>query len=254
MSCKEIKTAKYQTRKSPAFHANLCKHLTKKGKDGNYVSRADVNGLYKWFKVNKTRKQKGVRTYEIHYNGSMPFFVEVAGTSVRVLKNMNTFKIIRGVYIDIKKEPKELFKIHVEKVLLGKKPPYGDYTFETGNSILLKINEKKYRFIGSRIYDFNLVKGDTLLSFYSGIGNNDVPYPYAIGKTHVYIFLDKVAIEKSYFTMKKDIYEQNYYPHRIHMCKAGNPKTDLCKDKSVYGPKVKEYNDKKVSLDVKMIE
>ena len=85
MSCKEIKTAKYQTRKSPAFPANQCKHLTKKGKDGTYVSRADVNGVYKWVKVNKTRKQKGVRTYNIHYNGSHNYLPKVLKILLQVM-------------------------------------------------------------------------------------------------------------------------------------------------------------------------
>jgi hypothetical protein len=33
MGCEEVKSEKYQTRKSPAFHAKDCKDLTKKGKD-----------------------------------------------------------------------------------------------------------------------------------------------------------------------------------------------------------------------------
>jgi hypothetical protein len=44
MSCKELKTKKYQTRKSPAFSAQACKGQTKKGKDGTYVSKADKRG------------------------------------------------------------------------------------------------------------------------------------------------------------------------------------------------------------------
>ena len=51
MSCKEVKNSKYQTRKSPAFHATNCKGLTKKGKNGDYVSKANSRGIYKWIKT-----------------------------------------------------------------------------------------------------------------------------------------------------------------------------------------------------------
>ena len=57
MDCKEVKSTKYQTRKSPAYHAGECKGETKKGKDGDYVSSPNGRGVYTWKKVgNKTRK------------------------------------------------------------------------------------------------------------------------------------------------------------------------------------------------------
>ena len=48
--CKEIKTEKYQTRKSPPFHAGYCIGQVKKGKDGHYISKEGSNGVYKWVK------------------------------------------------------------------------------------------------------------------------------------------------------------------------------------------------------------
>ena len=51
MSCIEIKSDKYQNRKSPPFHAKDCKEMIKKGKDGNYKSLKDKNDIYKWIKV-----------------------------------------------------------------------------------------------------------------------------------------------------------------------------------------------------------
>jgi hypothetical protein len=66
--------------------------------------------------------------------------------------------------------------------------------------------------------------------------------------------LDKIAVELSYFAMNENIYEQFYYDHRIHMCLVGNPKTDLCKDKSVYEPKLAEFNEKKVNFKIKLIQ
>jgi hypothetical protein len=194
------------------------------------------------------------KKYEIHHNGSRPFFVEVTGKKVSVTKNMNTFKLVDGKFVDIEKPVKDLFTVNADEIFVGKKSPNGGYDGLTpskavGNSILLKVGDK-YTYIGSEIYTFSPVKGDTILKYYSNIGNNDVPYPYAIGKTHVYIMLDKVAVEKSYFDMKDDIYEQFYYDHRIHMCLVGNPKSNLCKNKEEYTARIAEFNEKKMKLKI----
>ena len=90
-----IQSEKYQTRKSPPFHAKDCKNLTKKGKDGDYVSKPDARGVYKWVKVTqgKTRKTRKVRkatkSYLIHDNGIRPFRVEVSGKTVEIYKADN---------------------------------------------------------------------------------------------------------------------------------------------------------------------
>ena len=177
-----------------------------------------------------TRKLR-TKTYEIHDNGGRPFFVEIEGTRVSV-----------------KDSDHRLFSLKAKEIFLGKKSPTGVGYSPSGNTILLKLSSKNYRYIGSEIYDFSPVKGDTILKYYSDIGNSDVPYPYAVGKTHVYIMLDKVAVEKSYFDMKQDIYGQYYYEHKIHMCLKGNPKTDICKENDIYGPRLKEFEAKKVDF------
>jgi hypothetical protein len=56
MKCLEVKTNKYQTRKSPPFHAYQCSNKIRKGKDGMYKSVEDKNGRWFWKKNNKTRK------------------------------------------------------------------------------------------------------------------------------------------------------------------------------------------------------
>jgi hypothetical protein len=167
-------------------------------------------------------------------NGGTAFFVEV-GKTVTVSKNMDTED---GEWIDIKKTRKSLFSVTPEKVFRGK------------GSVLLKL-KTCYRFIGHIIYDFLPVKGDTIVSFHSNIGNSGVDYPYAIGKTHVYLFLGKVAVEKSYFDLKEDIYDQYYYEHRVRMCLNNNPKSAICSGD--YKERIQEFNNKKVSLKTKLI-
>ena len=57
MSCIEVTTKKYQTRKGPPYHAKDCKGQTKKGNDGKeYISATDKRGIYKW-----VPKERGAR-------------------------------------------------------------------------------------------------------------------------------------------------------------------------------------------------
>jgi hypothetical protein len=161
-----------------------------------------------------TRKAKG-KTYEIHDNGGRPFFVTVKGNNISVEKNMDTFERKNGKFVDIQKPRRHLFDKSVDEVFIGRKSSTGGYdglkpSEAEGNSILLR-DGSKYIYIGSEIYEFTPIKGDTIQAYYSNIGNSDVPYPYAIGKDYIYMMLDRVAVEKSLFDMKKNIYEQYYF-------------------------------------------
>lgn len=152
--------------------------------------------------------------YEIHDNGSRPFVVEIVGMQVKVYKNMNEWEFQDKKFVELEHPRKHLFDFTANEIFVGKKSPKGGYDGlkpkeAEGNSILLHVGEK-YVYIGSEIYEFSPRAGDTIEKYYSDIGNSDVPYPYAIGNSYVYILLDKVAVEKSFFDMKKDIYRQYY--------------------------------------------
>ena len=58
-----------------------------------------------------------------------------------------------------------------------------------GNSILLKLSKNKYVYIGSLIYSFNAY--NEITTFISPVGNNDVPYPYAIDEKNNYYLLSE---------------------------------------------------------------
>jgi len=197
MTCTEVKSSKYQTRKSPAFHASDCKGTRKKGKDGEYISKADKKGVYKWVKVSKTLKRKG-KHYDIHDNGSRPFRVFVDGSTVSIyrgtLKEDDTYdydKLIRS--------------IKVKKVYLGGKKS------GLGNSILLHLSGNKYMYIGSEIYEFEML--DSIDSYFSMIGNSDVPYPVLLGKEYAYFMLDHCYVSRTQFSpsMTKHDWEESYY-------------------------------------------
>ena len=211
MACEEVKSQKYQTRKSPPFHARDCKNLTKKGKDGDYVSKADAKGIYKWVKVSaaKTRKvPKGTKSYLTHDNRARPFRLEVSGKHV---------EIYRGHYKNLPDESKDwnapmeydelVKKLTVKEVHVGQSPCNSAIyisdacgTFGKGNSILLHLSGNKYMFVGECIYEFSM--DDDFEAYYSVVGNNDVPYPVTIGSKYVYMMLDRIFIPKDLFKAK----------------------------------------------------
>lgn len=190
--CVEIKATKYQTRKSPAYHAKDCKGLSKKGKDGNYISKADAKGVYKWVKVNTTRKMSG-KHYDIHDNFGRPFrvFVSDDGKKVYIYKDVNTGTL---------KEPADYSKlikeVKAKEIYIGKSTghaagadhrPDEAKTF-VGNTILLQISANKYIYIGSSIYEFEME--DKVDKYFSMVGRNDVPYPVLLGTENVYFMLE----------------------------------------------------------------
>lgn len=197
MVCKEIKDKKYQTRKSPAFHAKDCKNTVKKGKDGNYISKPDSSGVYKWVKIstgNQTRKIKG-KAYYIHDNGGRPFKVVIDNKTVSIYKNTSKYPEDE-IYDGLVK------RIKAKEIFIGKssgKPQLAAHTVAQakqfiGNSILLELSAKKYIYIGSEIYEFHTE--DTIESYYSLVGNNDVAYPVALGTENIYFMLDHTYVKR----------------------------------------------------------
>jgi hypothetical protein len=156
-------------------------------------------------------------------------------------------------------EEKHLFDFTADQIFLGKKSPKGGYdglkpSEAEGNSILLLVGSK-YIYIGSEIYQFEPVKGDTIEKYYSDIGNSDVAYPYAVGKTYIYIMLDKVAVENSFFDVKKPIYEQYYMASTyLPMCLKGYHDTSICKDKKAAREHIAELESKSKKIRVKTLQ
>lgn len=65
-------------------------------------------------------------------------------------------------------------------------------------------------YIGSVIYTFQTVDNESIVHYYSPVGNSVLPYPSAIGESHTYLMLDKVSIPNTYLDLKKDAYTQYY--------------------------------------------
>lgn len=212
--CIKLTQKKYSSRKSPPYPANACKGLIKKGNDGNnYISQANKNGIFKWILASnkQTRKKATVlKRYEIHDNGGRQFLVDVGKNSVTVWKQAFNLKS------DSYNEPIELFTIPFQKIWIGDDHlHFGNVAFRAnskGNSILLQKNNRVFVFIGNEIFEFSPAESDSIRDYNSYIGNNDFPYPFAIGEKYTYLMIEKVYIPNEYLDMKKDPYAQ-YYGH-----------------------------------------
>lgn len=183
MSCTEVTSKKYQTRKSPAFHAGDCKGQTKKGKNGTYISKADKRGVYKWVKASTHGTQKGMKhMYLTHDNGTDAYRVLVHGNHVEIdnaetNKHIKSYKI-KDIYYGIS----------------------GNNKKTKGNSIVLYLGNGKYIYIGEKVYAFEI--DDEMDTYFSLIGNGDVPYPVLLGKENVYFMLDNTYVPRSEFKIK----------------------------------------------------
>ncbi len=99
-----------------------------------------------------------------------------------------------------------------------------------GTSILIKEGGRSYVFIGQEIYRFHT--DDKITDFVSPMGNNNVPYPVAIGEDNVYFLLDREFIAKSELRTPanianaEDLYGE-YYGH------IGNAEAEKHKIKGV---------------------
>ena len=124
-------------------------------------------------------------TYYTLDNGTKPYKV-------------NIYENILSIYDNCNK--KNIFDILATKIFIGKSihnlmTEYsGDYGDEfDGNSILVETDNKKYKFIGHKIFTFDSLF--TIKEFYSPIGNNEVPYPFAIDENNnIYLLLENVII------------------------------------------------------------
>ena len=160
------------------------------------------NQEYKKIKSNKT----GFLKYFTHDNGGRPFLVYVGKKEVHIYKeNRKDFYTLLS---DLKKEDKKNMWVYIKlikkykplQVFIGKSPKNemtkfsGGYGKQfDGNSILLKISKNRYVFIGSEVYEFS-TGDDTIIKYYSPVGNSDVPYPFAYGDKNIYFMFDKKTV------------------------------------------------------------
>lgn len=141
----------------------------------------------------------GYKKYYIHDNYSRPFLVYVKNNDVyiyKVPKDVLKKEVAAWIYIEL------VAKYNAQEVFIGKSPknPMTEFSgghgkYFDGNSILLKMGTGKYIYIGEQIYSFTTNK--EIVKFVAPVGNNDVPYSYAIDSDkNYYLLIDDLKIIK----------------------------------------------------------
>lgn len=134
--------------------------------------------------------------YYTHHNYDRPFLVEISK-----LSDKDQVKIYKK---NADKDEYDLLLEHfTDNVYIGKSPlnemtefsgGHGD-NFD-GNSILLHLVDNHYLFIGHEIFSFEA--SSTIVKYVSPVGNNDVPYPYAIDvEANYYLMIENVVLTNS---------------------------------------------------------
>jgi len=120
------------------------------------------------------------RTYRVHDNGGRPFEVTASYEAI-IVKSLDTESSSDDlVYTKTVLEIKSFdglwwgFDNGKRKFMRNEEP-------EHGSSILVKVTNKEYIFIGWKIQSFST--DETIIDYASPIGNSDVPYPVAYGRT-----------------------------------------------------------------------
>ena len=118
-----------------------------------------------------------MKEYFIHDNGGRPF-------KVHINKNINVYKYLD--MDDYSKKPVLFIKDFIN-FFIGKSPLNSITEFSggfgkdfDGNTILVHTKEDEYIYIGESIFKF--YSFSPIIDYVSPVGNNDVPYPYAIDK------------------------------------------------------------------------
>ena len=154
----------------------------------------------------------GKTTYKIHFNGGRPFEVVICNeeeqTIVQVHKECNN-----GGYETI-----PAYTFNAKHVFVGASPKNEMTTFSGGhgrkfygNTILAHLcehqctnantpthnanttNHNTYAFIGKDVFTFASIS--PIVQYVSPVGNNDVPYPYAVDEhNNIYLLIEDVIL------------------------------------------------------------
>lgn len=158
--------------------------------------KSKVGELTKTYIKSNERTSK-TKTYYIHDNGSRPFKVDVSNKGIMIYKHNKIIyeKKTYTVY-DTGYDQTPLLKLTKFK---GYWSGYDSSFYKMhGNSLLIKINDNNYIYIGDSIYSFTTK--DKILDYISPVGNNDVPYPVCYGEHYVYFMVEKQYIDKNKIT------------------------------------------------------
>jgi len=192
------------------------------------------------------------KTYYTDDNGGRPFKVEIENKNVCIYKGNGDYDSDDDIDNDGYKFLKEY---QPEKIFIGKSPLNRTTRFSgghgpnfDGNSILLKLSDDMYLFIGQNIFSFKT--SSEIVKYVSPVGNSDVPYPYAIDtNNNCYLMIESVVVSgiPAGFQDDDDPYDYYYGNCRIDSKKFRDINTFYIDDKQYnfsYNPKAAEDYDR----------
>jgi hypothetical protein len=142
-------------------------------------------------------KPTKIEKHLVHDNGGRPFMV-------KVMPSTKSFQIFKQKPVKPEyDENNNSYDVKImdekyQRVFIGddKFTKYFSITV-VGNSFLFHLQKNEYVYVGSSIYKFFIDMDDEIIGYHSYVGNNDVPYPYAISRRNVYLMIENV-----YFSLK----------------------------------------------------
>jgi hypothetical protein len=228
-TCKPATESKYRTRPSPACHADDCKDKILEGNDKRiYISKPDSRGIHKWLPLPSSDEVRFPKTtanniYYTHDNGGRPFRVTVSRGGKQV-------DIAKCIYIDWKDKSipakyedaryyEHALTFKTRRVLIGEDPENAYHErpdwvkMWRGNSILAALAPNRYLYIGESVFEFPTSGKSPITMYRSPVGNNDVPYPFAVDSEYAYLMIEDVKIPIGEIDLKQkpfDAYVQYY--------------------------------------------
>lgn len=177
--------------------------------DRDWVKQNFWNPKAKYVQLEKVPEYEQTYYY-IHDNGFRPFIVYLSDKNVATVYKIPSYEddyyyndeLYDNVQTRRQLYTKKVYQTKYKRVFIGQSPRdkftefgkgYG-HDFD-GNSILLQLYDLEYVHIYNRIEKFNTCS--PIVKYQSSVGNNDVPYPYAIDKDgRYYMLLDNVIMEE----------------------------------------------------------
>lgn len=147
--------------------------------------------------------------YYIHDNGGRPFLINIGRDNViSVYKITYTgegnYRFREGNYF------RRVMRLSTyKKLFIGKDDRYPHCD---GHVILINTTDNKYIFIGSEIEEF--VAREPINQFLTYVGNNDVPYSWAISDNYTYLIQEHVFLNNTDIPESKrlvDAYKYYYF-------------------------------------------
>lgn len=187
--------------------------ITRKRRNNN--KNSSKNSIKKNSK-NQTRKIKPVHVYKTFHNYSDKYIIEDYGKYVKIYNTVYDEKLGKKV------KGTKLIKIAYKEIISARDPfkhtaKYGGKWLPAYRhaNMLIHVSADQYIFVGYRVVGFRPFKGDEIYNFLAYMGNNEVMYPYAVGKLYTYLLNEGVALPNNILKPNDDPY-RIYYDASMH--------------------------------------